>query len=117
MSGFRVGPSGNSLQVTHLLFADDTLVLCDADLGQILFLQRVLFWFEIVSGLKINMDKFELVPVGVVPNIVDMVDVLECKRGSLPMKYLGLPLGANVRDRSIWNPIIEKVERRLAGWN
>ena len=32
------------------------------------------------------------------------------------MKYLGLPLGANVRARSIWNPIIEKVERRLASW-
>ena len=32
------------------------------------------------------------------------------------MKYLGLPLGANVRDSSIWNPVIEKVERRLAGW-
>ena len=33
MSGFRVGPTGNSLQVSHLLFIDDTLVLCDADLG------------------------------------------------------------------------------------
>ena len=33
MSGIRVGPTGNSLQVTHLLFANDTLVLCDADLG------------------------------------------------------------------------------------
>ena len=30
------------------------------------------------------------------------------------MQYLGLPLGANVRDRSVWNPIMEKVERR---WN
>uniref|UniRef100_A0A7N2MKQ0 Structural maintenance of chromosomes protein 1 n=1 Tax=Quercus lobata TaxID=97700 RepID=A0A7N2MKQ0_QUELO len=53
---------------------------------------------------------------GVVPNIADMVDVLGCKQGSFPMKYLGLPLGANVRDSSIWNPIIEKMERRLAGW-
>ena len=75
-----------------------------------------MFWFEVVLGLKINMGKSELVLVGVVPNISDMVDVQGCKQGSFQIKYLGLPLGANVRDRSIWNPIIEKVERRLAGW-
>ena len=76
----------------------------------------MLFWFEVVSGLKINMGKSELFPMGVVPNIVDKVNVLGCKQGSFPMKYLGLPLGANVKDRFIWNPIIEKVERRLASW-
>ena len=54
--------------------------------------------------------------MGVVPNIADMVDVLGCKQGSFPMKYLGLPLGANVKDSSIWNSIFEKVERTLAGW-
>ena len=92
MSGFRVGPTGNSLQLSPLLLVDDTLVLCDADLGQILFLRLVLFWFEVVSGLNINMDKFELVPVGMVPNIVDMVDVLGCKQGSFPMQYLEIDL-------------------------
>ena len=76
----------------------------------------MLFWFEVVYRLKINMGKSELVLVGVVPNIADMVDVLECKQGSFPMKYLGLLLGANVRDSSIRNPIIEKMERRLVGW-
>ena len=115
MSGIRVGSTGNSLQVTHLLFVDDTLVLCNADLGQILFLWLVLFWFEVVYGLKINMGKSELVLVGVVPNIADVVDVLGCKQDSFLMKYLGLPLGANVKDSSIWNPIIEKMERRLVG--
>ena len=52
MSGIRVGPIGNSLQVTHLLFADDTLVLCDVDLGQILFLWLVLFWFKVVFWVE-----------------------------------------------------------------
>ena len=85
MSGFRVSPTRNSLQLSHLLLANDTLVLCDADLGQILFLRLVLFWFEVVSGLNINMGKSELVPAGMVPNIVDMVDVLGCKQGSFPM--------------------------------
>ena len=32
-----MGPTGNSLQVTHLLFADDTSVLCDADLVRFFF--------------------------------------------------------------------------------
>ena len=49
MSRVSVGPSSNSLQVTHLLFADDTFVLCDTNLGQILFLRLVMFWFEVVS--------------------------------------------------------------------
>ena len=54
--------------------------------------------------------------MGVVPNILLLVDVLGCKQGSLPIKYLGLPLGAHFKDRSIWNTILEKMERKLAGW-
>ena len=52
---------GDHLQVSHLLFADDTLVMCDTDIDQMLFLHLILLWFEIVLGLKINLDKFELV--------------------------------------------------------
>jgi hypothetical protein len=35
---------------------------------------------------------------------------------SLPLTYLGLPLGAPYRDLSIWNKTIEKMESKLAGW-
>ena len=92
------------------------LVMCDTDINQMLFLCLILSWFEIVLGLEINLDKSELVPMGVVPNFEMLGDALGCKQGSLPMKYLGLPLGAKWKDRAVWNPIIEKVEKRLAGW-
>ena len=107
---------GRSLAGSHLLFANDTLIFCDADLDQILILCMILIWFEAVSGLKINLGKSELVPVGVVHNIDLLLNVLGYKQGSLPMKYLGLPLGANFKDKTIWNPILEKMERKLAGW-
>jgi hypothetical protein len=32
------------------------------------------------------------------------------------MKYLDLPLGASYKATSIWNRIVEKMERRLADW-
>jgi hypothetical protein len=116
-SGFTVGKTDEtSLMVSHLLFADDTLLFCDADSEQISNLRYVFSWFEVCSGLKINLSKSEIVSVGDVPNIEDIREILGCKLALLPMKYLGLPLGANFKDNSIWNSVLEKVERRLAGW-
>ena len=70
MSGFGMGHlEGRSLEVSHLLFANDTLIFCDANLEQVLFLRMILIWFEAVSSLKINLGKSELVPIGMVLNL------------------------------------------------
>ena len=67
LSGFSVGIlEGRSLTVSHLLFADDTLIFCEANLDHILILRLILIRFEAVSGLKINLGKSEIVPVGAV---------------------------------------------------
>ena len=57
-----------------------------------------------------------MVPVGEVHNLDVLVGVLGCTHSSLPLKYLGLPLGAKFKKVSLWNPILEKMERRLADW-
>ena len=102
MSGFSVGIlEGRSMAVSHLFFEDDMLIFCEADLDHIMILRMILIWFEAVSGLKINLGKSEIVPVGVVHNIDLFLVVLGCKQGSLPMKYLGLPLGAKFKDKSL----------------
>ena len=117
LTGFRVGlAEGRNVLVSHLLFADDTLIFCDANLSQIEHLRFVFIWFAAISGLKTNLGKSGIVLVGDVLNLEDLMLVLGCKTASLPMKYLGLPLGAHFKDSTIWNPIIEKMERKLAGW-
>jgi hypothetical protein len=69
-SGFSVGTlAENSLMVSHLLFADDTLIFCGVDSEQISNLRYVFTWFEAALGLKINLSKSEIVFVGDVPHI------------------------------------------------
>ncbi|XP_065619630.1 uncharacterized protein LOC136063338 [Quercus suber] len=116
-SSFSVGNTvGNSVMVSHLLFTNDTLIFCDADPTQIASLRAILARFKEVSGLRINLGKSELVPIGVVHNMDVLVGMLGCRQSSLPLRYLGLPLGAKFKELSIWNPILEKIERRLARW-
>ena len=117
IKGFKAGDSAEEdLSVSHLLFADDTIVFCDVDPEQLLHLRMVLSCFEPVTGLGVNMAKSELVPMGQVLNLSLLADILCCRIGSLPMSYLGLPLGASFKTSSVWHPMLEKVERRLAGW-
>ena len=116
-SGFSIGnTAGNSVMVSHLLFANDTLIFCDANPTQIASLRAILARFEKVSSLRINLGKSELVSIGVVHNMNVLVGMLGCRQSSLPLRYLGLLLGAKFKELSIWNPILEKMERRLARW-
>jgi hypothetical protein len=69
--------------------------------------------FEVVQGLKINLDKSELVHVGNVLNVSGLARILGCRVLSFPLKYLGLPLSAQFKAKFIWDTIIEKIERRL----
>jgi hypothetical protein len=72
--------------------------------------------FEAVSGLKINLPKFEIVPISEVEDVDRLVSIFGCRVTRLPMKYLGLPLGAPYKSTTIWNGIVETMGRKLAGW-
>ena len=115
--GFLVGAlRGSEVCISHLLFADDTIVFCDAVPEQVMHIRKVLSCFEAVTGLWVNLSKSEMVPVGMVAGMPLLAEILSCSIGTLPMTYLGMPLGAPYKSISIWSTILEKIERRLASW-
>jgi len=117
ISGFFVGRLNESTtNVFHLLFADDTIVFCDNDCEQIVNLRGILIWFEAVSGPRVNLSKSSILPVGQVDNIQLLAGILGCTIDSFPTSYLVLPLGAKFKNKSIWEPVVERFERRLSGW-
>jgi len=95
LSGFSLGSRNHEeMIVSHLLFADDMLLFCEPSVEQFLCL---LLCFEVVSGLKIDLSKFEIVPIGNVGDVEGLASILGCGVASLPIKYLGLPLSAIIR--------------------
>jgi hypothetical protein len=65
ISSFFVGAREfDRVEISHLLFANDTLVFCGADASQISHLGALLVCFKAVSELKVNLSKSTLVSVG-----------------------------------------------------
>ena len=60
-----------------------------------------------------KVGKSEIVPIGEVRNIQPLANILQCRVGSLLMIYLGMPLGTLYKTSSIWNPILERMEKKL----
>jgi len=115
LNGFDVG-SMITTNISHLLYADDTLIFCEANRSQVLYLNLTLLIFEALSGLHINMLKSVIYPVNEVLNLEELASILGCSVGEFPATYLGLPLGAKYKSTAIWGRVIEKFEKKLASW-
>ena len=118
ISGFLVGSCEQTrVVVSHLLFANDTLVFCGADDSQIRHIGALLVCFEAVLVLKVNLPKSALIPVGSLDDLDQLAGLLGCGTSSLPLKYLGLQLGvASFKLKSMWVELEELMARRLALW-
>ena len=65
ISGCRIRRGkGQAVNISHLLFANDAIVFCEAKKDDMTYLSWILCWFEAASGLRINLAKSEIIPVG-----------------------------------------------------
>ncbi|XP_020972824.1 uncharacterized protein LOC110269373 [Arachis ipaensis] len=77
--------------------------------------KRLLRCFELMSGMSINFDKSSLISVNCEKDwVTNMCGLLGCAEAVLPVRYLGISLGANHRLVKTWKSIIDKVEDKLS---
>lgn len=104
------------MEISHLLYADDNLVFCEAEDAQIKHLRAILTIFEGISGLHVNWHKSCLYPVNQEPNMQTLAKNLGCQLASLPTEYLGMPLGSKNKEQELCSEILEGSEWKLARW-
>ncbi|XP_055815772.1 uncharacterized protein LOC129885498 [Solanum dulcamara] len=117
INGFEMERRDNSsMEITHLQYADDTLIFCDANMDQLKYLRVILVLFECLSGMHIYWRKSSLYPIDDVNAMEFLASILGGEVGSLPFVYLGMPLVAKSNSNEIWNGVIEKCEKKLSRW-
>lgn len=114
LSSCKIGEDGPSIIL--LQFTDDSLFFLPNEESEVMNLRCILLMFKACSGLKVNLQKRKMYVVQEVPNLSHLTEILGCQIDVLPAMYLGLPLGGNTKSRVLWDPVVERVHQRLAGW-
>ena len=89
IEGFEIG--GKKVLVTHSQFADDSIFFLKNKEDTIDNLKWIFKAFTLVSGLKINMGKSEVMGLNIEEERLNQIaDLLGCSCGKWPLNYLGL---------------------------
>ncbi|XP_026383898.1 uncharacterized protein LOC113279419 [Papaver somniferum] len=113
ISGFHIN---SDINVTHLQFADVTLIFLDAKEEMVENLVMILQVYESITGLRVNLKKSTVISIGADQKVHEISKILNYKIESLPLKYLGMPFGATMKQTSIWEYVLEKFQKKLAIW-
>lgn len=94
IQGFTI--PNKSIHISNLLFVDGIILFFVADDTKIQNLFFVIKAFEQASELNINMSKSNFTGVNIDPSAIRNIEMmLGCCHSSLPISYLGMPLGGN----------------------
>ena len=115
---FAYHPQCQGVQLTHLSFADDILVLTNGMPESLLGVIGVMNRFAHMSGLRINVSKSSLYASGNNLNpLLDAAAALSIGVGTLPIRYLGMPLTTKSLTSHDYEPLIDKIRGRMLSWS
>lgn len=105
------------VSITHFQYADDTILFCPPNIEYLQNMKKTFILFHLASELQVNFYKGSIMGLNVSNNWLDSAaKTLVCKKGSLPFTYLGLPIGGSSSRHATWEPVIQRIERKLASW-
>ncbi|XP_021732105.1 uncharacterized protein LOC110698909 [Chenopodium quinoa] len=113
-----IKPCRRGPEISHLLFADDSLLFTRANRRECSNIVDILNQYEAASGQKINYEKSN-VPFskGVeTEKKEEMIGILKMKQVERHGQYLGIPNIAGRSKRGVFEALLNRVWKKLQGW-
>ncbi|GAA0160613.1 hypothetical protein LIER_17131 [Lithospermum erythrorhizon] len=110
LTGIKI--SRESPSISHILFADDTMIFCKAVVEEGNEVMRILKDYEVASGQKINRNKCSVSYDAATPSHVrhSVTSGLGVREVTDQRKYLGLPSHIGRSKREVFSYLNGKVE-------
>nr|GEV90022.1 RNA-directed DNA polymerase, eukaryota [Tanacetum cinerariifolium] len=106
-----------SVAISHLFYYDDAVFIGEWSDSNLENIVKILKCFFLVSGLKINIQKSQVLGVGVPRNIVNQAgSLIGCAVMQNPFRYLGVMVEDSISRKIAWADMVQKLRYRLSKW-
>nr|XP_009617193.1 uncharacterized protein LOC104109567 [Nicotiana tomentosiformis]XP_016453371.1 PREDICTED: uncharacterized protein LOC107777757 [Nicotiana tabacum] len=111
---FRHHPLCKATKLTHLIFADDSMVFCKGNLASITRVMEALNDFSAVTCLVENLEKSNIFLASMEED--EQARILQYtgfSKETLPIRYLGLPLSSMKWNKIECFQLVEKITAKI----
>ncbi|XP_048502717.1 uncharacterized protein LOC125498533 [Beta vulgaris subsp. vulgaris] len=117
-NGFKFHHRCNSLQLNHLVFADDVLLFCKGEFVSTYMILQGFKLFSDTSGLCVNKNKTAVYTAGMEEEeIKRILDVSGFVQGKLPFTYLGMQICSSRISNAACTVLCDKMINRIKIWS
>ena len=114
---FDFHPKCKEIKLLHLSFANDIFLFAKGNVSSVQITMDELTKFEAFSGMQINKQKNVVFFAGSDNSVkATILNMTGFSLGSLPMKYLGVPLISSKLSHSDCKPLLDKIMARIQSW-
>jgi hypothetical protein len=107
-----------NLNIINLSFADDLLIFTRGDTQSVELIMAKIKDFSQSTGLHVNPSKCKIFYGGVEDNIKDQIKkITSFAEGSLPFRYLGIPLTSRKLSIHHYMPLVDRIVERIRNWS
>ncbi|XP_049360745.1 uncharacterized protein LOC125825449 [Solanum verrucosum] len=111
---FKFHPMCKEQRLTHLIFADDLMIFCKGDIRSIQRIREALENFGDTTGLVANVEKSNIFLAGITDYLKEeILEMTGYSLGTLPIRYLGLPLSSKKWGKMECHQLVEKITERV----